>query len=462
MLDLNNPTVGDTTEILSVSKNRNVFNILLSLMVLLLGVWLVSDADEGNLAKLLAGWLAILFSGTCGLIIVVGLFKGLPRVILTPTSIQHLSLFKSREWKWGDVGLISANSRVLMRRLFVNRELFGLYGFTNQHYEKLTRSKGKAAIGINDADIHMVINGLSGCKSLNDAKEIALKINRWRERYSAPNIALNAGQNFIDEAAVNDIEKLPAKPKPALRKLLIPISITVAVAVVVLALISFGGPVENRFYNLVTGSDTRQNVSQKTIAFEKKLRRFVDQGDAKAQIILGEFYSEGLVGIQDHAIAVKRYRKAAEQGSKRAQTSLGYLYSKGIGVPKDFEASARWYRKAADQGFAIAQYSLGVAFNFGKGLSRDFVAAAKLFRQAANQGFAPAQFTLGLSYGLGEGVEKNYIKSYQWLSIADKQGHEDAEKLREILEKEMLPGKIVEAKMHVRNFEFRFKRGLSQ
>ena len=138
------------------------------------------------------------------------------------------------------------------------------------------------------------------------------------------------------------------------------------------------------------------------------------------------------------------------------------MYSKGIGVPKDFEASARWYRKAADQGFAIAQYSLGVAFNFGKGLSRDFVAAAKLFRQAANQGFAPAQFTLGLSYGLGEGVEKNYIKSYQWLSIADKQGHEDAEKLREILEKEMLPGKIVEAKMHVRNFEFRFKRGLSQ
>ena len=171
---------------------------------------------------------------------------------------------------------------------------------------------------------------------------------------------------------------------------------------------------------------------------------------------------KGHGGPRDLDGAVKLFKSAAGQGSKQAQDFLGYMYSKGVGVRKNLEVSVQWYRKAADQGFIPSKYSLGVAYSFGKGLPQDFGVAAKLFSEAANQGFIPAQFTLGLAYAQGHGVKKDYIKSYEWLTVAAKQEHEDAAKLREIIEEEMTPGQIAEAKRRARNFQFRFKRRLSQ
>ena len=71
------------------------------------------------------------------------------------------------------------------------------------------------------------------------------------------------------------------------------------------------------------------------------------QGDADAQVAVGEIYQKGLGGMADHALAAQWYQKAAEQGNPRAEINLGYLYEKGLGVKQDKTAAINWYRKAS-------------------------------------------------------------------------------------------------------------------
>jgi hypothetical protein len=71
------------------------------------------------------------------------------------------------------------------------------------------------------------------------------------------------------------------------------------------------------------------------------------QGDADAQVTLGEIYEIGLDGNADPKLAAQWYLKAAEQGNSRAKVNLGYLYEKGLGVKQDKSVALNWYRKAA-------------------------------------------------------------------------------------------------------------------
>lgn len=71
------------------------------------------------------------------------------------------------------------------------------------------------------------------------------------------------------------------------------------------------------------------------------------QGDAQAQVLVGEIYEKGLGGMADPALAAMWYRKAAEQGNSNAQINLGHLYEKGLGVEKNLPEALNWYRKAS-------------------------------------------------------------------------------------------------------------------
>ncbi len=72
----------------------------------------------------------------------------------------------------------------------------------------------------------------------------------------------------------------------------------------------------------------------------------------------------------DYATALRIFRQLADQGNARAQFVLGYMYSKGQGVPRDYAEAVRWYRKAADQNHAIAQYNLWAMYHTGQGVTR--------------------------------------------------------------------------------------------
>ena len=75
-----------------------------------------------------------------------------------------------------------------------------------------------------------------------------------------------------------------------------------------------------------------------------------EQGDARAQAILGFMYVEGKGVLQDYAEAMKWYRLAAEQGYASAQHSLGYMYDNGQGVPQDSIMAHMWYNIGAANG----------------------------------------------------------------------------------------------------------------
>ena len=71
-------------------------------------------------------------------------------------------------------------------------------------------------------------------------------------------------------------------------------------------------------------------------------------GSAKAQVIIGEIFENGLGStLVDMASAAQWYRKSAEQGNSRAQINLGHLYEKGLGVKKNLPEALNWYRKAS-------------------------------------------------------------------------------------------------------------------
>ena len=53
----------------------------------------------------------------------------------------------------------------------------------------------------------------------------------------------------------------------------------------------------------------------------------------------------------------------AEQGDPKAQNVMGTYYESGNGFEKDYGKAIYWYRKSANQGNSNAQYHLAVLFN---------------------------------------------------------------------------------------------------
>jgi len=75
-----------------------------------------------------------------------------------------------------------------------------------------------------------------------------------------------------------------------------------------------------------------------------------EQGEAEAQVFVGEIYERGVGGEPNYAAAADWYRRAAAQGNTRAQFNLGSLYEQGLGVPADKLQALNWYRQASGLG----------------------------------------------------------------------------------------------------------------
>ena len=113
-------------------------------------------------------------------------------------------------------------------------------------------------------------------------------------------------------------------------------------------------------------------------------RSLSDQGDAMAQLHLGEMYEMGWGVTRDYVKAAEWYLKASEQGEFRASEQLSKMYREGHGVPKNGAKAQKWAQKArqhkknravqllrrdAGLGKAYAQFKLGEMYVKGKGRS---------------------------------------------------------------------------------------------
>ena len=78
------------------------------------------------------------------------------------------------------------------------------------------------------------------------------------------------------------------------------------------------------------------------------------QGNAQAQLRLGNHYSSGKGVLQDNKEAVKWYRRAAMQGNAQAQSNLGVMYMNGHGVLQNYVQAHMWFNIAAANGYKAA------------------------------------------------------------------------------------------------------------
>jgi TPR repeat protein len=161
------------------------------------------------------------------------------------------------------------------------------------------------------------------------------------------------------------------------------------------------------------------------------------RGGFKAQALLGTLYYYGNGVEMDDALAVKWWTKAAQQGNRNAQYDLGMAYHDGRGGLKQSDRKAvEWFRKGAQQGEVRSQYNLGIALYNGLGVTKDKAQAMQWFEKAAQQGNADAQYILAAGYkdGIG-GLPEDNALSYVWVSRAKNNGHREAARDVEGVEK---------------------------
>ncbi len=149
---------------------------------------------------------------------------------------------------------------------------------------------------------------------------------------------------------------------------------------------------------------------------------------------------------KDSGKSFEEYSSLAKQGDAKAQLYLGDMYAAGAGVPQDYKEAARWYRKAAEQGEAAAQARLGAMYAFEDGVPLDNKLALKWFRKSAEQGNAFAQGLLGVMYMRGKGVPRDNVESYAWLNISVAQGFvDDTAEMRDSVAKKLSPKALAKA-----------------
>ena len=120
-------------------------------------------------------------------------------------------------------------------------------------------------------------------------------------------------------------------------------------------------------------SDESRMLGRPFCTFEaaRWISKSADQGNARAQRVLGSIYLEGRGVVRSEAEAISWYRRAAEQGDLTAQAALAFACSRGLGTPRDDAEAARWYR-AGDAAPAAVQARLGSRFASGRHVPRDF------------------------------------------------------------------------------------------
>lgn len=116
--------------------------------------------------------------------------------------------------------------------------------------------------------------------------------------------------------------------------------------------------------------------------------------------------------------ALRLARPLAEQGDARAEALMGLLYANGRGVPRDDREAMKWFRSAAERGDAVAQLQIGVMYYDGRSVPQDYSEAARWYQLAAERGNPEAQYNLGIMCATGVGMPQDNILAHMWFNLA--------------------------------------------
>ena len=136
------------------------------------------------------------------------------------------------------------------------------------------------------------------------------------------------------------------------------------------------------------GQSIPKDLSTAFVWFEQAAQ----QGDTTAQCMLGDFYQQGLGGVNiDHTKALQLYRSTAEQDSAcatRSQFALYQSYLAGVGVEADLPSAIGWLERAAVGGNPQAQRRLGEHYRNGEGVPKNPMLAYN-WQRKSREGVAP-------------------------------------------------------------------------
>lgn len=101
----------------------------------------------------------------------------------------------------------------------------------------------------------------------------------------------------------------------------------------------------------------------------------------------------------------------ARDGDGTAQLILANFYKNGINTPVHYQKSAHWYYKAAKQGLSMAQLAYGIALEQGRGVEKNPSLAVQYYKAAVKQDEPEAFTMLGRCYHQGNGVAEDFQKA---------------------------------------------------
>lgn len=110
--------------------------------------------------------------------------------------------------------------------------------------------------------------------------------------------------------------------------------------------------------------------------------------------------------------------KLARQGDAEAQLKVGEMYENGFGVEQDSREAKYWITRSANQNNETARFKLLYWDMLVKGLNDENKPKVEELMVKAKQGNAQAQYYLGKMYAHGAGLKKNYDIATGWLKKA--------------------------------------------
>ena len=156
---------------------------------------------------------------------------------------------------------------------------------------------------------------------------------------------------------------------------------------------------------------------------EKWYRLAADQGQPKAQYLLGDLYQLGHLDKQPNYLEAKKWYSRAQSSYAPAAVALGFIYDT---VDDDYKNACLSYQQAATLGDPLGQFDLGLIYEKGKGEPVDIVKAKALYQKAAEQGHVQAMVQLAGLYFNGSTNSSDQEIAFEWYKKAAEKGDRDA------------------------------------
>ncbi len=168
------------------------------------------------------------------------------------------------------------------------------------------------------------------------------------------------------------------------------------------------------------------------------VRRAAELGDHDAEYELAAMYAQGRGNAKDMKTAILWGRKSAEAGNRMAQVALGTsLLEDAAEDPSMRSEGIVWIEKASSAGYNPAAITLAKIYALGEfGIPVDEPKAEAVLKPLAEANDAECQFALASLYHLGKSYEAQRDLAIVWLKRAVENGHPDAGKILQGIERE--------------------------